>query len=126
MLAFSQEPFLWYLSQIVGWIVVPVMGANLDVVLRATIPVQMQGRVYSCRNTLQFFTIPIGYLIGGFMVDEVCEPLIAAASGDSLVRRVFGAQKGSGAAVMMFILGVSGVLFCLLFGKILKKYHFKE
>ncbi|WP_455615615.1 MFS transporter [Eisenbergiella sp.] len=126
MLAFSQEPFLWYLSQIVGWIVVPVMGANLDVVLRATIPVQMQGRVYSCRNTLQFFTIPIGYLIGGFMVDEVCEPLIAAASGDSLVRRAFGAQKGSGAAMMMFILGVSGVLFCLLFGKILKKYHFKE
>ncbi len=126
MLAFSQEPFLWYLSQFVGWIVVPVMGANLDVVLRATIPVQMQGRVYSCRNTLQFFTIPIGYLIGGFMVDEVCEPLIAAASGDSLVRRVFGAQKGAGAAMMMFILGVSGVLFCLLFGKILKKYHFKE
>lgn len=126
MLAFSQEPFLWYLSQIVGWIVVPVMGANLDVVLRATIPVQMQGRVYSCRNTLQFFTIPIGYLIGGFMVDEVCEPLIAAASGDSLVRRIFGAQKGAGAAMMMFILGVSGVLFCLLFGKILKKYHFKE
>lgn len=126
MLAFSQEPILWYISQIVGWIVVPVMGANLDVVLRATIPVQMQGRVYSCRNTLQFFTIPVGYFIGGFMVDEVCEPLIAQAAGRSLLRQIFGAQKGAGAAVMMFILGIFGVLICLLFGKILKRYHFKE
>ncbi len=126
MLAFSQEPILWYISQIVGWIVVPAMGANLDVVLRATIPVQMQGRVYSCRNTLQFFTIPVGYFIGGFMVDEVCEPLIAQAAGRSLLRQIFGAQKGAGAAVMMFILGIFGVLICLLFGKILKRYHFKE
>ena len=49
------------MGQLIGWLLVPVMNANLDVILRSTIPVEMQGRVYACRNTLQFFTIPIGF-----------------------------------------------------------------
>ena len=40
-------------------------------------PVELQGRVYACRNTLQFFTIPIGLFLGGFMVDNVCEGCIS-------------------------------------------------
>lgn len=60
LLAFTELPVLWCMGQIIGWLLVPVMSANLDVILRTTIPVDMQGRVYSCRNTLQFFTIPIG------------------------------------------------------------------
>ena len=31
-------------------------------------PVELQGRVYACRNSLQFFTIPIGMLLGGWML----------------------------------------------------------
>ena len=66
LLAFTELPVLWCIGQIIGWLLVPVMNANLDVILRTTIPVDMQGRVYSCRNTLQFFTIPIGLFLGGF------------------------------------------------------------
>jgi ABC-type histidine transport system ATPase subunit len=58
---------------VLGWIAIPLMNANLDVILRSTIPPHMQGRVYACRNTLQFFTIPVGYLVGGFLVDQVFE-----------------------------------------------------
>lgn len=71
--AFSREPWIWILNQILGWTVVPIMNANLDVILRNTIPVNLQGRLYACRNTFQFFTIPIGLLFGCFMVDNVCE-----------------------------------------------------
>ena len=55
---------LWCIGQVIGWILVPVMSANLDVIFRSTIPVELQGRVYACRNTLQFFTIPIGLFLG--------------------------------------------------------------
>ncbi|MDE7427837.1 MAG: MFS transporter, partial [Lachnospiraceae bacterium] len=72
LLAFTQKPILWCIGQVIGWVLVPVMSANLDVILRTTIPVEMQGRVYSCRNTLQFFTIPVGLFLGGLMVDQVC------------------------------------------------------
>ncbi len=64
LLAFSREPVLWCIGQLIGWILVPVMSANLDVILRTNIPVDLQGRVYACRNTFQFFTIPIGLFAG--------------------------------------------------------------
>lgn len=41
LLAFSQTPALWCVGQIIGWILVPLMSANLDVILRSTIPVEM-------------------------------------------------------------------------------------
>lgn len=122
LLAFGKTPVLWCLGQLIGWFLVPLMNANLDVILRMTIPVQMQGRVYSCRNTLQFFTIPIGFFLGGWMVDEICEPIMAQAPSGGLLAFLFGAGKGSGAAMMLFILGISGTGICLVFGKILKKY----
>lgn len=126
LLAFTEVPVLWCAGQIIGWFLVPVMSANLDVIVRTTIPVDMQGRVYSCRNTLQFFTIPIGLFLGGFMVDHFCEPVMAASSAQGMLVKLFGTGKGSGAAMMMFILGVLGVVICLGFGRVLRRYTYTE
>lgn len=126
LLAFSRAPIVWCIGQIIGWILVPVMSANLDVILRTTIPVELQGRVYACRNTLQFFTIPIGLFLGGLMVDHVCEPFMNAYGDLLILKTFFGTGKGSGAAVMMFILGVCGSLICIITGRHLKKYHYRE
>lgn len=126
LLAFTQVPALWCVGQIIGWILVPVMSANLDVIVRTTVPLEMQGRVYSCRNTLQFFTIPIGLFLGGLTVDQVCEPIMAAACAEGTLVRLFGTGKGSGAAMMMFILGILGVVICLGFGRVLRRYHYTE
>lgn len=126
ILAFSREPILWYIGQIIGWLFVPVMSTNLEVILRGSIPVELQGRVYACRNTVQFFTIPIGLFLGGFMVDNICEPFMVKCGDLSILKMLFGTGKGSGAALMMFILGVSGSLICIIVGKKLKKYHYNE
>lgn len=126
LLAFTQIPALWCAGQIIGWIVVPLMSANLDVIVRTTIPLEMQGRVYSCRNTMQFFTIPIGLFLGGLMVDQICEPVMAAAPAQGMLVRLFGTGKGSGAAMMMFILGILGVVICLGFGRVLRRYRYTE
>ena len=124
VIAFTESPIVWCMAQFLGWVVVPIMGASLNVVLRSTIPVEMQGRVYACRNTLQFFTIPIGFFLGGFLVDEVCEPIMAR--NIPWLTGLFGSGKGSGAAMVMFLLGVAGVAICLGFGQRLKRYHFEE
>lgn len=126
LLAFGRTPFLWCVGQVAGWLLVPVMSANLDVILRTTIPADMQGRVYSCRNTLQFFTIPVGFFLGGVIVDEICEPVMSAAASDGILAAWFGSGKGSGAAMMMFILGVMGIAICLCFGGILRRYRYEE
>ena len=126
LLAFSREPILWCVEQIIGWILIPIMNANLDVIFRSTIPVELQGRVYACRNMLQYFTIPIGLFLGGFMVDNVCESFMFAFGDLSILKTLFGTGKGSGAALMMFILGVSGSIICITTGKKLKKYQYND
>lgn len=117
VLAFSRAPWTWCIGQVIGWICVPVMSANYDVIFRSTVPVELQGRVYACRNTLQFFTIPIGLFLGGYMVDNIFEPVMERHRNIESLVLLFGNGKGSGAAVTMFVLGLAGVFHCLFFGK---------
>ena len=126
MMAFCREPWLWCLGQVIGWILVPVMSANYDVIFRSTVPIELQGRVYACRNTLQFFTIPIGLFLGGFMVDNICEPYMQLHSDNGVLSLLFGQGKGSGAAMTLFILGILGIAHCLLMGIRLNKYKYKD
>ena len=126
ILAFTRTPLLWCIGQFFRWFAVPLMSANLDVILRTTIPVNMQGRVYSCRNTLQYFTIPIGFFLGGLLVDKVWEPMMVDTQNKQWLTLLFGDGKGSGAAVMMFVLGLAGAIICIVFGQLLKNYRFEE
>lgn len=117
LLALGRSPWLWYLGAVLGWLVIPLMNANLNVILRSHIPTQLQGRVYSVRNTLQFFTIPLGYLVGGALVDHVFEPLMAQTASP-LLTALFGTGKGSGAAFLFLLIGFAGVAVCLVFRSI--------
>jgi len=126
MMAFCREPWVWCAGQIIGWILVPVMSANYDVIFRNTVPVELQGRVYACRNTMQFFTIPIGLFLGGILVDNVCEPYMALHGSSQLLTTLFGQGKGSGAAVAMGIIGVVGTIHCLVAGAALNKYEYSD
>lgn len=126
LLAFGKTPAVWCIGAVLGWLVIPLMNANLDVIYRSSIPLDIQGRVYSCRNTLQFFTIPIGFLLGGLLVDKVFEPLMAAQPAGSPLISLFGETKGAGAAMLFAIIGVAGVLVCLIFNLILRKYRWSE
>ncbi|MBQ8162183.1 MAG: MFS transporter [Clostridia bacterium] len=126
LLAFSRNPVIWCTGQVIGWLLVPVMSANENVIMRSSVPIHLQGRVYACRNTLQFFTIPLGLALGGFFVDHICEPLMEKYQTAEWLTLLFGSGKGSGAALMMFILGVAGILLCLVSGQKLKRYHYTE
>lgn len=115
LLAFGRSTPMWCIAAVLGWIFIPVMNANMNALFRYYIPIEMQGRVYSARNTLQFFTIPVGYLLGGVLVDRVFEPFMMTLLPGSMLIRLLGAGKGSGAALLFLILGVLGVLVCLVF-----------
>ena len=88
---------VWCVGAVLGWLPIPLMNANLDVLFRTHIPVEMQSRVYAARNSLQFFTIPLGYLLGGALIDTVFEPFMAVQTPKSLFCCLFGTGKGFGA-----------------------------
>ena len=116
-LALGQSVPIWCIGSFLGWICIPIMSANMDVIFRNIIPIELQGRVYSARNTLQFFTIPIGYFVGGLLIDKVFEPFMETQQADSLFIAVFGDGKGAGAAFLFFILGFIGIFTCIIFRK---------
>ncbi|MDE6579669.1 MAG: MFS transporter [Ruminiclostridium sp.] len=126
LLAFGNHPILWCVGAVAGWIVIPYMNANMDVIFRNEIPAEMQGRVYSCRNTLQFFSIPVGFFLGGFLVDNVFEPFMSAQPNGSVLTGIFGSEKGSGAAMLFAVIGVAGVAVCAVFSVLLRKYKWKD
>lgn len=115
ILAFGRTPFIWCIGGFLGWIAIPLMSTNLEAIMRLHIPVKMQGRVYAVRNSLQFFTIPVGYFLGGFLVDKVFEPVMALQKDGSILVRLFGSGKGSGAALLFFVIAFAGILVCLHF-----------
>ena len=123
LLALSDSPIIWCVGAVCGWLFIPVMGTQLDVIFRSTIPADMQGRVYSCRNTLQFFTIPIGSLCSGALIDRCFEPFMVQQGSGSLLCTVFGTGKGAGAALLMAVLGAAGLAVCVIFSLLLKHEH---
>jgi len=116
-IAFGKSLPVWCVGSFLGWIVIPLMSTNLDAVMRLNVPPDMQGRVFAARNSLQFFTIPLGYFLGGAMVDLVFEPVMAGQQPGSFLVTLFGTGKGSGAACFFAVLGFLGVGVCLWFMK---------
>ena len=119
LLALGNSTLVWCIGTVLGWIFIPLMSANYDVIFRSNVPKEMQGRVYSVRNTLQFFTIPVGYFLGGLLVDDVFEPFMKNIKITPLID-IFGLGKGSGAALLFFIIGIAGVIVCLFFQNVKK------
>ena len=115
LLAFGRTLPVWCIGAFLGWIGIPLMNTNLGAIMRLNVPQEIQGRVYAARNSLQFFTIPLGYMLGGAAVDHLFEPLMALQQPGSLLVRLFGMGKGSGAACFFAVLGVTGVLVCVIF-----------
>ena len=115
LLAFGRTPLVWCIGGFLGWIAIPLMSTNLNVIMRLHVPEEIQGRVYAVRNSLQFFTIPIGYFLGGLLVDQVFEPIMALQGEGSVLVRMFGSGKGSGAAFFFFVIAFAGIGVCLYF-----------
>lgn len=115
LLGFGRSLPVWCIGAFLGWIAIPLLNTNMNAIMRLNIPQSLQGRVYAARNSLQFFTIPVGYMLGGAAVDCVFEPLMVHQNADSLLVKMFGMGKGSGAACFFAVLGMLGVIVCIVF-----------
>jgi len=116
-LALGRNVYVWSIGAFLGWIMIPLMNANLDAIMRLKIPKEIQGRVFAARNSFQFFTIPLGYLLGGALVDHVFEPFMAAFGHNRVLQTLFMSGKGSGAKLFFFVLWLTGIFVCLAFRK---------
>lgn len=115
LLSLGRSVTVWCIGVFLGWITIPLMSTNLEAVFRLTIPEEIQGRVFAARNTFQFFTIPVGYFLGGLLVEWLFEPFMAGRGAATIAGCLFETGKGSGAACFFSVLWVMGIGVCLLF-----------
>ncbi|MBR5345804.1 MAG: MFS transporter [Clostridia bacterium] len=113
-LSLSLQPWVWCVSSFGSYAMAAVMNANMTVLMRERVPIEMQGRVFSAESTLKNGSIPLGLLLGGFLADHVAEPFMA---NDSPLQRFlvpfFGDGKGSGIALIFFVVGILGIILSL-------------
>lgn len=70
---------IWAFAALAGNLPLPLLNANLTTLLRSSVPMERQGRVFAAQGSLQFCSIPLGYLTGGLLSDHLAEPFIARA-----------------------------------------------
>lgn len=108
------RPPVWCIAAFLSYLAAAVMNANLTAIMREQVPPEMQGRVFSAKDTLQNCTIPLGLFLGGVLADYVAEPFMAADSPvQEVLSHLFGSGSGSGIAVMFFLIGILGMTISL-------------
>lgn len=109
MMAVGRNTFWWSVAAIAASLPIPFIMANQNAIMYRKIPEDMQGRVFAVRNAIQYSTIPVGIILGGYLADYVFGPFMASESRLSgLLGTIVGTGAGSGMAVMFLCTGICG------------------
>lgn len=115
MMGAGRNAVAWSLAAIAASLPIAFINAGQMDLLYRYVPDEMRGRIFAVRNALQFSTIPVGILMGGFLADYVLEPLMKTDLAlVKVLQQLTGTGAGSGMAVMFLGTGVTGALFSLL------------
>ena len=109
MMAVGKNVFWWSLAAAAASLPIPFIMANQNAILYRKIPTEMQGRVFAVRNAIQYSTIPVGIILGGYLADYVFEPFMGSGVGlAGLLEKIVGNGSGSGMAAMFLCTGICG------------------
>lgn len=126
MMAAGKNVFWWSIAAVAASLPIPFIMANQNAILYRKIPTEMQGRVFAVRNAVQYSTIPVGIILGGYLADYVFEPFMGSGSGlAGSLERIVGNGSGSGMAVMFLCTGICGFAISLAscFNREIKKLN---
>lgn len=127
MMGAGKHGIVWSFAAIAASLPIAFINAGQMDILYRSVPNEMQGRIFSVRNALQFSTIPTGILLGGFLADYVFEPFMRTeAATVKILQRIVGSGAGSGMAVMFLCTGILGTLFSLISCQRLSKEKFYD
>jgi hypothetical protein len=96
-----------------AFIVGPLINGSNQAIWQAKVAPDLQGRVFSARRLIAWFTNPISPLIAGILADRVFEP---AMRGHGSLPALFSWLVGSGPGTGMALLLITTSLLCGLVG----------
>jgi DHA3 family macrolide efflux protein-like MFS transporter len=105
MLGIGQGLTMWAFFIMLAALISPLINTSNQAIWQAKVAPDVQGRVFSARRLIAWFTNPISPIIAGTLADFVLEP--AMKTGGSLAG-VFGGLVGTGPGAGMGLL----IVFC--------------
>ncbi len=126
IMAIGKNTFWWSVAALAASLPIPFIMANQNAILYQKIPSVMQGRVFAVRNAIQYNTIPLGIILGGYLADYVLEPFMGSESMFAIeLGKIVGVGAGSGMAVMFLCTGICGGIVSILscFNREIKKLN---
>ena len=103
---------VWIPAVFFGGLFVPLVNGSNQAIWQAKVAPDQQGRVFSARRLIAWFTNPISPIIGGTLADFVLEPAMKAQNSSlaQIFGQVFGNGPGSGMSLLIVICGIGGFL----------------
>ncbi len=99
---------LWITFSVLFSLMIPLVNTSNQALWQAKVAPDLQGRVFSARRLIAWFTQPISPIIGGTLADFVMEPAMQSSSGMAAIfGPIFGTGPGSGMALMITIVGIA-------------------
>ena len=118
LMGLGRNGFWWSVAAVAASLPIPFITAGQRILLYENVPLRLQGSVFGVRNAIQFGTIPVGILLGGFLADYMFEPFMrSGAPAAEWLEGLVGSGTGSGMAVMFLCTGMLGFLASVLTGR---------
>ena len=104
LLGVGRNCIWWTIAVLAGHFFVPLLLANMEYFMRTKVPLEVQGKVFSARNTIQYATLPMGNLLCGILADNFFEPyMLGRGYGQEFFHYFTGEGSGSGLALMYIL-----------------------
>jgi hypothetical protein len=96
---------------VISAIVVPLVNGSNQAIWQAKVAPDVQGRVFSARRLIAWFTNPISPIIAGTLADFVLEPQMRAGGAlSNTFGWLVGTGPGAGMGIIIFFCGLASVL----------------
>jgi MFS family permease len=111
MLGFGTGLPMWLPFMILMMLVNPLINTSNQSIWQAKVAPDVQGRVFSARRLIAWFTQPIAPMIAGVLADFVLEPQMQVSSGlSNTFGGLFGTGPGAGMGLLVFFAGLCSAL----------------
>jgi MFS transporter, DHA3 family, macrolide efflux protein len=114
LFALGQDLPVWMAAAFCSTLFIPFISGAAQAIWQVKVPPDVQGRVFSVKDTLQQAVMPAGFAAGGLLADYLFEP--AMQPGGMLtgsLSALVGSGPGAGIAVMFLVTCAAGTLLCL-------------
>jgi MFS transporter, DHA3 family, macrolide efflux protein len=99
---------VWIAGMVFGMMVGPLINASNQAIWQSKVEPDLQGRVFSARRLIAWFTNPISPIIGGTLADFVLEPAMRTPGPmTQTFGWLVGTGPGAGMALLLVFCGVA-------------------